>query len=141
MRSITLRLLLALLALSAWPALASRSPPKKHDPRAAFAETDKNKDGKVDREEFHQRVMEIFFFGDKDKDGYMTQPELIAAVVFPDDFADADRNGDGSNSLPRVRGRPLRDLRRSGHRRRRHAQRRRGRDRVRGEGAERRAGW
>ena len=94
MRSITLRLLFALLAFAAWPALA-QEPAKPHDPRAAFVETDKNKDGKVDREEYHQRVMEIFFFGDKDKDGYMTQPELIAAVEFPDDFDDADRDADG----------------------------------------------
>jgi Ca2+-binding EF-hand superfamily protein len=99
MRRLTFRLLLALLALSAGPALAEEpAPAKKHDPRAAFTETDKNQDGKIDREEFHQRVMEIFFFGDRDKDGYMTREELVATVVFPEDFADADRDGDGRYS-------------------------------------------
>ncbi len=100
MRHATIRLLLVLLALSTGPALAQQEPVRKHDPRAAFAETDKNKDGKVDREEFQQRVMEIFFFGDRNKDGYMTREELVAVVEFPEDFADADRDSDGKYSYP-----------------------------------------
>jgi Ca2+-binding EF-hand superfamily protein len=99
MPRITLCVLPALLALATTTSFADE-PAKSHDPRAAFSETDKNKDGTIDREEFHQRVMEIFFFGDTDKDGYLSQAELVAVVVFPDDFADADRNGDGRYSYP-----------------------------------------
>jgi hypothetical protein len=92
------RLFVALLALAAAPALAEEAP-KAHDPRAAFAETDENADGRVDREEFHHRMVEIFFHGDRDKDGYMTGAELAAAVEFPKDFENADRDGDGRISL------------------------------------------
>jgi len=95
MRRITLPLL---FALAAAPAFA-KEPAPSHDPRAAFAESDENKDNRVDREEFHHRVVEIFFHGDGDKDGYMTREELIATVVFPEDFKGADRDGDGRQEV------------------------------------------
>jgi len=38
-------------------------------------------------------------YGDRDKDGFLTQEELVAAVAFPDDSKNADRNGDGRISL------------------------------------------
>ena len=57
----------ALLALAALPAFAEDAP-KAHDPRAAFAETDGNADGRIDREEFHVRLVELFFHGDRDKE-------------------------------------------------------------------------
>ena len=91
-------LFVALLALAATPAFAEEAA-KAHDPRAAFAETDENADGRVDREEFHHRMVEIFFHGDRDKDGYMTNEELVATVEFPKDFENADRNGDTRISL------------------------------------------
>ena len=100
LRTIPLRLALALFALVASPALAEEPAAPSHDPRAAFAETDKNKDGKVDREEFQMRVMETFFHGDHDKDGYMTESELLAVVLVPTDFAAADRNHDSRVSYP-----------------------------------------
>jgi Ca2+-binding EF-hand superfamily protein len=90
--------LTALIVLAAIPALAEE-PAKPHDPRAAFGETDANGDGRVDREEFHVRMVEIFFHGDRDKDGHMTQAELAGAVEFPKDFEGADRNADGRISL------------------------------------------
>jgi Ca2+-binding EF-hand superfamily protein len=91
-------LFVALLVLTASPAFAEDAP-KPHDPRAAFAETDENGDGRVDRAEFHHRLVEIFFHGDRDKDGYMTTAELTAVVVFPEDFANADSDRDGRISL------------------------------------------
>ena len=98
MRRTALRLVPVLLALAASPAFGDEAP-KQQDPKAAFAQTDENRDGRIDREEFQHRVVEIFYFGDIDKDGYLTQQELVAAVVFPDDFTDADRSGDGRISL------------------------------------------
>jgi Ca2+-binding EF-hand superfamily protein len=72
---------------------------KPGDPKLAFGEADQNADGRVDREEFHHRMVEVFFHGDRDKDGHMTPDELAAAVEFPKDFDGADRNADGRISL------------------------------------------
>ena len=94
----TLSLGFALLALAASPALAEEAV-APHDPKAAFTETDTNADGRIDRQEFHERVVEIFYHGDRDKDGYLTKDELIAAVVFEEDFVGSDRNSDGKLSL------------------------------------------
>jgi Ca2+-binding EF-hand superfamily protein len=91
-------LLAVSLALGAVAALAEQTP-NTHDPRQAYAEADRNRDGRIDREEFHQRMVEIFFHGDRDKDGYMTQAELEATVVFPEDFKAADRDENGRISL------------------------------------------
>jgi hypothetical protein len=93
-----LRLLVPVLLLSA-PAAFAKDEAKGQDPREAFAETDQNADGRVDRAEFHHRMVEIFFHGDRDKDGYMTSEELAQAVEFPKDFDDADRDGDARISL------------------------------------------
>lgn len=92
------RLLVAHLALAA-PAAFAEEPAQRHDPRAAFGETDQNADGRVDRAEFHHRMVEIFFHGDRDKNGYMTSEELAGAVEFPKDFEKADRDGDDRISL------------------------------------------
>jgi Ca2+-binding EF-hand superfamily protein len=89
----------ALLALVASTAFAEEQTAPRHDPRAAFAETDTNSDGRVDREEFHHRMVEIFFHGDRNKDGYMTSEELAGAVEFPKDFEKADRDADSRISL------------------------------------------
>ncbi len=98
MRLILSLLSLTLFALSASAGLADE-PARSSDPKAAFTETDENHDGRIDREEFHHRVVEVFFHGDRNKDGYMTPAELQVAVVFPDDFRDADRDSDGRISL------------------------------------------
>ena len=92
------RLLVIALALAASAAFAKEEG-RGQDPRAAFAETDQNADGRVDRAEFHHRMVEIFFHGDSDKDGYMTGEELAGAVEFPKDFEEADRDGDDRISL------------------------------------------
>jgi Ca2+-binding EF-hand superfamily protein len=88
----------ALLLLAAAAAFAEDAGPS-YDARTAFAETDQNGDLRVDRAEFHHRMVEIFFHGDRDKDGYMTNAELAGAVEFPKDFEKADRDADGRISL------------------------------------------
>jgi len=95
---LTLLLSLGLFTLTASACLADE-PAKPQDPRVAFTQADENHDGRVDREEFHHRVVEVFFHGDRDKDGYLTPAELQIAVVFPEDFADADRDSDGRIAL------------------------------------------
>ena len=70
-----------------------------YDPAKTFAEADSNADGKIDRAEYHERMVEIFFHGDRDKDGYMTWEELQKFVRFPDDYRGADRDKDGRISM------------------------------------------
>ncbi len=90
-------MLVAAVAFGETAAAEDKNP--AYAPRAAHAEADTNDDGRVDREEFHHRMVEIFFHGDRDKDGFMTSSELEKAVLFPGDFEDADRNKDGKISL------------------------------------------
>lgn len=94
MRS-TPTLVLAVALGVAAPAARGDQPAPKHDPKVAFAETDENRDGKIDRPEFQARLMEIFYHGDVDKDGFLTFAEMEKVVAFPEDFRNADQNGDG----------------------------------------------
>jgi Ca2+-binding EF-hand superfamily protein len=92
------RALAAMLSLMALPAFGE-TPAPSQDPHEAFAQADENGDGRIDREEFHRRMVEVFFHGDHDKDGYMTQEELVATVTFPKDFDGAARDANGRISL------------------------------------------
>lgn len=70
------------------------------DADTTMALTDKNKDGRIDREEFHQRMTEVFFFADVDRDGQVTFAEFVAvAKVDPEAFKKADRDGNEKLSL------------------------------------------
>jgi Ca2+-binding EF-hand superfamily protein len=60
--------------------LAQAPPPP--DAKTWVQEHDKNGDGKIDREEFHQAVIEAFFLRDVNKDGYLSTEELI--VITPE---------------------------------------------------------
>jgi Ca2+-binding EF-hand superfamily protein len=91
-------LFVTVLALGVSAARAPVAAPA-YDPKAAFAQSDENGDGRVDRAEFQARLMEIFFQGDVDKDGFLSREELIVAVSFPDDFRNGDTNHDGKLSM------------------------------------------
>jgi len=70
------------------------------DANATMALSDKNKDGRIDREEFHQRMTEVFFFADVDKNGHLTFAELVAvASADPEAFKRADRDGNQKLTL------------------------------------------
>jgi hypothetical protein len=105
-------LLLTVVVLSAAPAgLAQTSGPSQ-----AFQATDANGDGRIDRAEFHGRMMEVFYFLDLNKDGFLTAGESgvtaeairladgdsdgkLSAIEYINqrfkEFSAADRNGDG----------------------------------------------
>ena len=78
MRPIATLILTAGLVVGGSAALAADAP-KKHDPRVAFAETDSNHDGFVDHEEYHVRIVEVFYAADTNKDGFLTPDEMKAA--------------------------------------------------------------
>ncbi len=83
-------LMLALLAPAAgW----TDEMPPPHDPRAAHAATDLNHNGEINREEFEQRMIHIFYFADVDKDGFVTLGQLTVfdeALLFETADADSD---------------------------------------------------
>ena len=93
----TMTAILMLTLLGPGVARADDMPPP-HDPRAAHAAADENHDGELDRAEFHDRMVQIFYFADTDKDGFV----LIVEFKFFDEeklFEDADRNRDSKVSL------------------------------------------
>lgn len=75
------------------PASAQTGPPLKE----RFVGADKNRDGKIDREEFHQAAVESFYFRDKGRKGYLVIAELKEAS--PEAFKAANRKGDGRLTL------------------------------------------
>jgi Ca2+-binding EF-hand superfamily protein len=101
--------------LAPGPARAQTTPAP--DLRAWVKKYDKNRDGKLDRGEFHQAAVDAFFLRDKDKNGYLAiselkeaSPEAIKAVKRKNDarisleeyvnalfkdFEAADTDGDG----------------------------------------------
>ena len=89
-------LMLAILApatLRPAPASAQTGPPLKE----RFVGADKNRDGKIDREEFHQAVVESFYFRDKGRKGYLVIEQLTEAS--PEAFKAANRKSDGRLTL------------------------------------------
>ena len=79
-------------------AVSASAASQRMNAAATMAITDKNGDKRIDREEYHQRMTEVFFFADKDKDGNLTVIELQAVEsVDPQAFHSADK--DGSQSL------------------------------------------
>jgi Ca2+-binding EF-hand superfamily protein len=91
------------VVLIAWmlflPALASaQGAPAENDPRAAFAASDENQDGRIDHEEFHHRIVQMFYFADDDRDGHITQGQMNAFDE-ASMFANGDSNSDSKLSL------------------------------------------
>jgi len=93
MRAISALVVAAGIAFAAVPVRADDAA-KKSDPRTAFAESDLNHDGSVDRSEFQARMVEIFYFADVNKDGFLDPTEL-KRLAFPEDFTDDDKDHDG----------------------------------------------
>jgi len=83
------------LLLMDGPAMAQTRPAP--DTKTWVKEHDRNGDGKIDREEFNQAVVEAFFFRDKNKSGYLTIEELREAA--PEAVKAANRKGDGKLTL------------------------------------------
>ena len=62
--------------------------------RSASPTIDKN--GRIDRQEYQKRMVEVFYFADRNKDGVVTVEELaVIETVDQAAFRAADKNGDG----------------------------------------------
>ena len=97
MRTIPVWILLAATLAFAGGAQA-QDPPTPHDPRAAFRETDKNGDGQIDRQEFADRIIDVFYIADSNKDGVLVVEEY-ARLPYSGAFKSADSTGDGRLSM------------------------------------------
>jgi Ca2+-binding EF-hand superfamily protein len=60
---------------------------------------DRNSDGRIDRAEFHDWMVEAFYRRDQARKGYLVV-EDVKGVMSPDRFAAANRKRDGRLSLP-----------------------------------------
>jgi hypothetical protein len=88
------------IVLSAGAVLAGQvvaQTPAKQGCQEDFRTADRNGDNRIDRGEFHARVVEEFFLLDKGKKGFLLQEEVIG--VRPEVFKAANRKGDGKLTL------------------------------------------
>lgn len=87
-----------LLGAAALLALVGGSPaadaPAAYDPRQAFAESDTDHSGAVDRRELYDRSVEVFFLADANRDRVLVAEEL-RRLPHRDDLARGDANHDG----------------------------------------------
>lgn len=88
---------LAAALLAATTGAARAQLPSPQELRQHFQETDQNGDGKVDRDEFYRRSVDLFYSLDKNRKGYLVIADFRGLP--PEDFKAADRNGDGKLTL------------------------------------------
>lgn len=98
-RRALLALGLAIAAFMAAPAVVMPAQAAQSNPES-FDQTDLDHDGRIDREEYRRRMVEVFYFADTDKNGYVTIAELEVIETFDAKaFKKADRDGDGKLDL------------------------------------------
>jgi Ca2+-binding EF-hand superfamily protein len=95
--TLAVSLSIAVAGMAATPGVARAQLPSPSELRQQFAETDGNRDGKIDREEFHRRTVELFYFLDKDRKGYLVLVDIRG--LSSEDFKAANRKGDGKLTL------------------------------------------
>jgi hypothetical protein len=98
-----LRTILRILVLTAVcsclaaPAAAQQTPAKP-DWKEGFKEHDTNHDGKIDRGEFQEWMVDVFFLRDKNHKGYLVYEDVKDAMT-TENFKAHDKNGDGKIPL------------------------------------------
>ena len=92
--------LTALIAAVAVIGLAAPAPAQTQTPgwKEGFRAHDKNNDGRIDRAEFQNWVVDGFYFRDQDRKGYLVQADL-RGMASPEVFKAMNRTGDGKLTL------------------------------------------
>ena len=86
-----------LISLSYGEASFAENKPLPPDADTAFAEADTDSNGRIDHVEFHQRMVEVFYFADRDRDGYLAGTEI--EQTGRSNPAAGDANADGKVSM------------------------------------------
>ncbi len=77
-------------------AAASPNSARGQEEGEPFGLTDYDKNGRIDRQEYQKRMVDVFYFADRNKDGVVTVEELaVIETVDEKAFRAADKNGDG----------------------------------------------
>ena len=97
MRRILLMGLLVAVALAGLPGTVPAQTPAP-DWREGFRAFDKNGDGRIDRAEFQEWIVEGFYFRDQGRKGYLVEADVRGAVA-PGVFKAMNRKGDGKLTL------------------------------------------
>jgi Ca2+-binding EF-hand superfamily protein len=90
-RIFTLATALALVVLAGQ---AAAQAPAQSDWRENFTASDRNADGRIDRAEFQDWMVEVFFRRDAARKGYLVL-EDVKGIMTPETFAAANRKVDG----------------------------------------------
>jgi Ca2+-binding EF-hand superfamily protein len=72
--------------------------PANRDWKESFRAHDKNGDGKIDRSEFQEWMVDVFFHKDKNRKGYLVFGD-VQDVMSAKTFKASNRNGDGKLTL------------------------------------------
>lgn len=77
-------------------AAASPNSARGQEEGEPFGLTDYDKNGRIDRQEYQKRMVDVFYFADRNKDGVVTVEELaVIETVDEKAFRAADNTGDG----------------------------------------------
>jgi Ca2+-binding EF-hand superfamily protein len=89
-----------LIVVAVFVGLAAPAPAQTQAPdwRAAFRAHDKNNDGRIDRAEFQNWVVEGFYFRDAGRKGFLVQAD-VQGMASPEVFKAMNRKGDGKLTL------------------------------------------
>jgi Ca2+-binding EF-hand superfamily protein len=96
-----LRYLMSIAALicSLVGALAGAQTALRPDWKERFRAHDANQDGRIDRAEFQEWMVDVFFQRDQGRKGYLTIEDVRGSMT-PEVFKAMNRRGDGKLGLP-----------------------------------------
>jgi Ca2+-binding EF-hand superfamily protein len=113
MRSLIAWMVAVLLIGASTLAMGGDMKPMKRE--AVIESCDKNRDSRIDREEYFVRMTDVFFLADGDKNGYLDMKEILAAVpdADPERVKSADANRDGKIDLHELQNALSKDFERA----------------------------
>lgn len=79
--------------------LAAATSAAGYDADQAFQQADRNGDGQLDPGEFHDRLVEVYYFADVDRNGRVSFEEMSAAAAIDEDWTRFDTDGNQHISL------------------------------------------